>query len=199
MVTLFAMDPKFLESRTTLGLTAVMAASLLGEVSSIQWLLQVGADVTMRDYHGRTALHMACSRCSPDHEAICELLLEALFEGPSNGKEEAAIETLILADKYGKTPLLEAVKFMYGNAKPILLLLSTRVYFPPCPTHDEVILCEDEEAFIIEFTLKDWKRGAGRAERLRFGEAVSYWAMLNGRSDLLEINSDIAFNRGGAS
>jgi ankyrin repeat protein len=74
------------------GRTALMEAARMGHATSTGLLLERGADVTVRDGRGYTALHHAVDRWSPD-------LVKALL---------AAGAEVDAADDYGVTPLMRA-------------------------------------------------------------------------------------------
>jgi hypothetical protein len=57
------------------GMTPLMWAARWGEPTRVQALLTAGADLTLRDHEGRTAIDHAKARSGPEAEAIVELLL----------------------------------------------------------------------------------------------------------------------------
>ncbi|KAL3472813.1 hypothetical protein BJX99DRAFT_261880 [Aspergillus californicus] len=194
---LLEINSNLLKSTTPSGKTALILASDYGYQKAVEYLLDVGADITARDCNGQTALHGACTAWSSGHERVCEALLGALFANHSSVSQEVAREIVTMADASGETPMSEAARGHYTN--PVLQLLSTPVYFPDFPAHDEVALSDDKEAKSVEALLLAWKSGTKDDERLRYQEAVAYWAILNGRQSLTDIAEGVAFNRGGAS
>lgn len=78
-----------------------------GRIDIVTHLVQIGVDVNSRDNKGRSPLHLATA-CKEEMPAIIEILLRA----------EADIDA---RDRYGNTPLMEAVKNHCSDVVEILL------------------------------------------------------------------------------
>ncbi|KAL3653757.1 hypothetical protein CASFOL_003438 [Castilleja foliolosa] len=90
----------------------VMSAVYYGDVNQVIRLIQSGADPKKKDYHGRSALHLAASR---GHENITNFLIQQ--EGVDINAE----------DNFGNTPLLEAIKSGHENIVSLLSDLGVRL------------------------------------------------------------------------
>ena len=82
-----------IDHRTNMNLTPLMAASIAGNASLVEALLERGADSTLTDHFGRTALHLAMLNafCVPQYatnkfSAIYELLAPSSFDLKIGGR-----------------------------------------------------------------------------------------------------------------
>ncbi|KAL0430484.1 UNVERIFIED_CONTAM: Potassium channel SKOR, partial [Sesamum radiatum] len=83
----------------------VNCAAYYGDLFQLKSLIRSGADPNMKDYDGRSALHLAASR---GHEDIVLFLIQ----------EDADIN---VEDNFGNTPLLEAIKGRHDKVASLLL------------------------------------------------------------------------------
>ncbi|KAL2252506.1 UNVERIFIED_CONTAM: Potassium channel SKOR [Sesamum indicum] len=83
----------------------VNCAAYYGDLYQLKSLIRSGADPNLKDYDGRSALHLAASR---GHEDIALFLIQ----------EDADIN---VEDNFGNTPLLEAIKGRHDRVASLLL------------------------------------------------------------------------------
>ncbi|KAL2268273.1 hypothetical protein VTJ83DRAFT_3119 [Remersonia thermophila] len=127
---------------TKKGMAALHRAAMFGRTECVKLLVEAGADVTLRDKEGYTALQLACERWgvetrNPAYEEILELLIS---KNPADAAADADLVAMCAAngsvtllqqlhalnaplnrpDKYGWTPLNLAKRFGHDEAVTFL-------------------------------------------------------------------------------
>ncbi|XP_053365814.1 60 kDa lysophospholipase isoform X3 [Clarias gariepinus] len=97
--------------RDALTPTLACAAAKIGDIEALEAIKEMGANMSMEDYDGRTPLHIAASE---GHFKLVQYLL-------SQGA------TVYAKDRYGNTPLLNAVRFRHKDV--VKLLKKTGAHF----------------------------------------------------------------------
>ncbi|XP_047677514.1 60 kDa lysophospholipase isoform X2 [Tachysurus fulvidraco] len=99
--------------RDALTPTLACAAAKIGDVEALEAIKEMGANLSMEDYDGRTPLHIAACE---GHLKLVQYLL-------SLGA------TVYAKDRYGNTPLRNAVRFRHKDV--VKLLRKTGAHFSP--------------------------------------------------------------------
>jgi len=76
------------------GQTALHAAAGCGALPAVTWLLEMGADASLRDDSDRTVLHIAASSRSPDSTEMIDYLLDRLSGLDVNARDSADMTAL---------------------------------------------------------------------------------------------------------
>ncbi|KAJ5882525.1 ankyrin [Penicillium soppii] len=174
---IFRSRSDLLNSKDDDGQTALIKASEDGHVDVATYLLKEGADITLKSNNGRTALHMACEDGSVE---ICKLLLGSYSR---HGSLDAEKSFITARDDWDDTALIDGS--VNGRLSVVLLLLETEVLFPQYPANVEPYVSFEEEINEVEtLLLARLKKGETDEIHERI-EATIYWAILNGRGDLL--------------
>ncbi|KAL2841363.1 ankyrin repeat-containing domain protein [Aspergillus pseudodeflectus] len=159
-------------------MSALMWAARKGHTATVKALLQEHTDTTTKDNKRRNLFHHAFHNGDVD---TLKLLLDA------------RVDALDLPDD---SALMEAAT--HHSIQIVLQLLGSCAYFAQSPTQDEVRLSDKAEVDCVQECLLNSKVYRQNDEISQHRAAVTYWAIINGVFDLVDLMDQPELGRNGA-